>query len=437
MTGKSGEPVTLQDWTGFLADLNPDRMELGLGRVREVFGRLGLDCLRSLPTIEFAGTNGKGSTAALVAASLEEAGVRCGLYTSPHLLRFNERVRVGGRDATDEQLCAAFSEVYRASREGTAVPLTYFEYTTLAALCCFRDAGVGALCLEIGLGGRLDAVNVMDADIAAIVSIGFDHMAILGDTLSKIAFEKAGIIKPGAHAVVTGELPEEAFGVVRERCQECGVPLYAQGRDFEFKRDAGGFSLLPRGGQARALPQPLAPVECAAVAAMVLSCLPSIGKKLPLDGLWEAAGRAFAKTCLPGRMQKVRSNPDVYFDVAHNVPAAQHLRRALMERKVRGRRIAVCGMLRDKDVEGVLSVLAPCFSSFYCASLHCGRGEDAARLCRALGAKGAAASSSGCVAAALKAALASAKAGDEVVVFGSFVTVAEAATCLGESFNRG
>jgi dihydrofolate synthase/folylpolyglutamate synthase len=436
MTDEASEPRTLEGWTSFLSDLNPDRIELGLGRVREVFSRLGLEPLGSLPVIEFAGTNGKGSTAALVATTLEEAGVPCGLYTSPHLLRFNERVRINGADVGDDQLCRAFSAVYRASRDGTFVPLTYFEYTTLAALWCFREAGVKALCLEIGLGGRLDAVNVMDADIAVIVSIGFDHMAILGDTLGKIAGEKAGIVKQGAAAAVCGRLPDEAMDVVEKRCRECGAPLFAQGRDFDFKKDGAKWRFTEKGWASRTLPQPLAPVECAAVAAEVLSRLGSVKKPLEAHGLWEAADRAFAKVCLPGRMQKVHSRPDVYFDVAHNVPAAAHLKAALDSRRVKGRRLAVCGMLRDKDVEGVLKILAPCFSSFYCATLHTGRGEDASRLCRALPASVRLVKSFDDVRGALSACLADADPDDEIVVFGSFVTVAEAASCGPEIFNR-
>ena len=435
MTLQQGEPSTLEGWTSFLAGLNPDRIELGLGRVGEVFRRLHLDSLKALPTVEFAGTNGKGSTAALVAATLEEAGVPCGLYTSPHLLRFNERVVINGREAADADLCRGFSAVYRASHEGALVPLTYFEYTTLAALWCFREAGVKALCLEIGLGGRLDAVNIVDADIAAIVSIGFDHMAILGDTLGKIAHEKAGIIKEGAVAAVTGVLPSEAFEVVKARCAECSVPLCSQGRDFEFERRGDGFRFSDDAG-AHDLPSPLAPVECAAVASEIISRLPSVKKPLAAHELWDAASRALARTSLPGRMQKVRSKPDLYFDVAHNVPAAAHLKAALSARRPQGRRIAVCGMLRDKDVEGVLSVLAPCFSSFHCASLHCGRGEEASRLMRALP-EGMARAEHESVADALSSALFEAGPCDEVVVFGSFVTVAEAARALGGPVNRG
>ena len=435
MTLQPGEPSTLEGWTSFLSDLNPDRIELGLGRVGEVFKRMGLDSLRALPTVEFAGTNGKGSTAALVAATLEEAGVPCGLYTSPHLLRFNERVVMRGNEAADDELCQGFSAVYRASHEGAFVPLTYFEYTTLAALWCFREAGVKALCLEIGLGGRLDAVNIVDADIAAIVSIGFDHMAILGNTLGKIAHEKAGIIKQGAVAAVTGVLPSEAFEVVKARCAECTVPLCSQGRDFGFEKHDGGYRFTDASGS-HDLPSPLAPVECAAVACEIISRLPSINKPFNASDLWKAASSALARTSLPGRMQKARSKPDVYFDVAHNVPAAQHLKAALSARRPQGRRIAVCGMLRDKDVEGVLSVLAPCFSSFHCASLHCGRGEESSRLMRALP-EGMARAEHESVAQALSSALLEAGPSDEIVVFGSFVTVAEAARALGGPVNRG
>ena len=439
MTPREALPGTLNEWVNFLSDLNPDHIELGLERVRTVLLRLKLDNLKNIPVIEFAGTNGKGSTAALVAATLDEAGIACGLYTSPHLHRFNERVRINGHDIDDVMLCDALSAVYEAANAQSPVSLTYFEYTTLAALWCFNAAKVRAMCLEIGLGGRLDAVNVIDADIAVIVSIGFDHMAILGNTLSKIAYEKVGIIKKGS-VTITGELPPEAAAVVKSRCSELESPLFSQGEDFWFEKNGDGFCYRDKQKNVQNFPSPLVPVECAAVASAVISKLAGL-KKLPESTeLFMAERRVISRVCLPGRMQRVHQCPDVYFDVAHNVPAAEHLKKALLSRPKPKRRLAVVGMLRDKDIEGVLGILCGCFDAFYTATLHSGRGENAQRLQDALiksGCRPSLVKSYDSVSSALKACVDEATPCDEIVVFGSFVTVSEASDCASEIFCRG
>ena len=188
----NAKPGSLKTWLDYLDGIDPDKIELGLDRIKQVLEKLNLTIFKSIPVIEVAGTNGKGSTSALIAAALNYSGIKAGLYTSPHLHKFNERVNIGGRDVTDEELSQAFEIVHKTAGD---IKLSYFEYTTLAALVCFSRAKVGAVVLEIGLGGRLDAVNALDADIAVITSIGLDHTKILGDTIGKIAFEKAGIIK--------------------------------------------------------------------------------------------------------------------------------------------------------------------------------------------------------------------------------------------------
>ncbi|MGN1281327.1 MAG: bifunctional folylpolyglutamate synthase/dihydrofolate synthase, partial [Succinivibrio sp.] len=189
------KPGSLETWLDYLNSINPEHMELGLDRVNVVLDKLNLSVLKSIPVVEVAGTNGKGSTAALIAGAINSSGLKAGLYTSPHLHRFNERINIASADVSDDLLCEALSSVYDAAGD---VPLTYFEYTTLAALVCFDRAGVDAAILEIGLGGRLDAVNALDADICVITSIGLDHTHILGNTIEKIAKEKAGIIKDGS-----------------------------------------------------------------------------------------------------------------------------------------------------------------------------------------------------------------------------------------------
>ena len=206
------KPGSLKTWLDYLEGINPNKIELVLSRVKTVFDRLNLDHIKQAKIVEVAGTNGKGSSAALIAASLNLSGIKTGLYTSPHLHSFTERVNIGGVDVNEETLCKAFAIVHNAAKE---VSLTYFEYTTLAAFVCFELEKVDALVLEIGLGGRLDAVNVLDADIALICSIGLDHTHILGNTIEKIAYEKAGIIKDHSY-VVTGLISNEAKKVILE-----------------------------------------------------------------------------------------------------------------------------------------------------------------------------------------------------------------------------
>lgn len=235
----NAKPGSLKTWLDYLDGIDPDKIELGLDRIKQVLEKLNLTIFKSIPVIEVAGTNGKGSTSALIAAALNYSGIKAGLYTSPHLHKFNERVNIGGRDVTDEELSQAFEIVHKTAGD---INLSYFEYTTLAALVCFSRAKVGAVVLEIGLGGRLDAVNALDADIAVITSIGLDHTKILGDTIGKIAFEKAGIIKNNCQ-VVLGEVEDEAYVVIKKRAEELHAELHVQGKDFlgEF---IDGFSYI-------------------------------------------------------------------------------------------------------------------------------------------------------------------------------------------------
>ena len=432
------KPGSLKAWLDYLASLNPEHMELGLSRVREVFSRLKLDALKQLPIVEVAGTNGKGSTAALTAGALERSGVPAGLYTSPHLHRFNERIVAGGREISDEDLCQALSEVWDAVRAGEFVPLTYFEYTTLAAFVCFARAGVQALVLEIGLGGRLDAVNILDADIACIASVGLDHVKILGNTLAQIASEKAGIIKKGA-MVVSGLLPPEAREVVEAKAREGGAKLFASGRDFAACETPNALE-YEDGGKTRLYPLPKVPLECAPLALKILGLLgQGVSGKRPLAITPEAVDGALSEVCLPGRMQLVHQKPDIYYDVAHNVPAAAHLKQALLRHQVKGRRYAVMGMLRDKDVEGVLRTLAPVFDGFFAASLHTGRGESAQRLeaaLRSLERPPALVKSFEQVSEAYAACLRQCGPDDEIVVCGSFVTVTEASDFEKQAFSQ-
>lgn len=436
---KISKPGSLKAWLDYLQELNPEHMELGLERIKCVFERLHLGALQKLSVIEVAGTNGKGSTAALIAASLRLSGIKCGLYTSPHLHRFNERVCIDGEEASDEALCRAFSLVYDAACQEPLIKLTYFEYTTLAAFLCFADAKVQVLVLEIGLGGRLDAVNVLDAEIAIITSIGFDHTRILGNTLEKIAFEKAGIIKSGAQ-VICGILPKEAMQSISLRCKDMQAKLYEQGRDFvtTIGQNVTFTQREPAGDDAVSwtFPLPKIPYECVGVALQALCLLKNRG----LDISYDKVTQAIATTVLKGRMQKVHSSPEVFFDVAHNLPAAKHLVTSLSAHIVEGRRLCVIGMLADKDIEGVLHTLAGFFDAFYVASLHTGRGEGKERLVAALLTSkypSSAVKSYENVKDAFKACFDEASPDDEITVCGSFVTVTEASDCALEIFGQG
>ncbi len=445
-TDPENKPGSLASWLDYLEALNIDHIELGLERVRAVLQELDLLSF-DVPVIEVAGTNGKGSTCALIAGALNACGYKAGLYTSPHLLHFNERVNIGGKTVSDEELCRAFAAADAAVKK-TGVRLTYFEYTTCAALYCFKEASCDALVLEIGLGGRLDAVNALDADVAVIASVGLDHTAILGDTVEKIAFEKAGIIKPGS-LTVTGVLDEKALAVVRARCEELGAPLFCENLDFKLEElraqeESHGALLRFRSkspaadpgsdfGSARAFDfsEPGVPRCCAAAAVFVLKYL---ARKFSLNLDADKVARSFETTVLPGRMQKVRARPDIYLDVAHNPPAAAHLAKTLAGHPKKGRRYALIGMLKDKDIENVIGITAGSFDAFAAASLHTARGERAERICSALEAVGRQGDILGAfdsVKEALTALLPGLLPEDELIVFGSFVTVAGAGEYLG------
>ncbi|WP_294567941.1 bifunctional tetrahydrofolate synthase/dihydrofolate synthase [uncultured Succinatimonas sp.] len=422
---------SLQEWLGYLEGIDPNRIELGLNRVKVVAAKLNLLKIAAY-TIEVAGTNGKGSTAALIAGALNKSGIKTGLYTSPHLHVFTERVNIGGKNVDEALLCKAFYAVYEAA-EQCGVSLTYFEYTTLAAFYCFKAENVQAVVLEIGLGGRLDAVNVVDADIAVITSIGFDHTALLGNTLAKIAYEKAGIIKKGAAACVVGKVDFEALNVIEAKAKAENVPLFCEDRDFNADFSDDGF-WYKQGNRSDFYPLPKIPYICAASSITVLNLLKNLGADITVS----AVNSALKTVSLPGRMQKICSFPTIYFDVAHNPPAALHLKQSLSNLpQTKGIKRAVVGMLKDKDIESVLHILKDSFDMWYVASLPGARGQSKERLKDALEqelGKNAVFCNKikdySCVKDALHAAVDEAHAEDTIIVFGSFVTVGEAGDCV-------
>lgn len=417
------KPRTLDMWLSYIDSLNPDHIELGLNRVLTVAKRLKLNDFSDKLVIEVAGTNGKGSTCALIAKALLKHGLKVGLYTSPHIDKFNERIVIDDKIVSDDLLSEAFDYVYSNKGE---IPLTYFEYTTLAAFYCFKHSNCDALVLEIGLGGRLDAVNILDADLAIITSIGLDHVHILGDTTAKIAYEKAGIIKDGKKLIL-GEVDCYAKAVILDVAKKKHAKVYAYGDDFDgsFTKDATIFSYNK---VKEIYPLPLVPKECALLALAALKIIErsDLCPKLKLEHA--KINQAVVEAVLMGRMQQIAIKPCIYLDVAHNVPAAIHLKKMLDEKPCT-LRIGVLGMLKDKDVEGVCSVMASSFDILCLASLNTARGEKATRLYEALIANN---FNQGKlfifenVSLALAKALALAKSDSQIIVFGSFVTVSNA-----------
>lgn len=410
-------PVSLGDWLARLERRAPaSRIELGLERVREVWRRMG-DQL-SVPVITVAGTNGKGSVVAMIEAMLIAGEYRPLAYTSPHILRFSERMRIGGGEAADSDIVDALDHVEHARGE---VPLTYFEHTTLAAFRLGARSGVDALVLEVGLGGRLDAVNILDADVAVITSIGIDHAEFLGDTRERIAVEKAGVARPGRPVVVGDPDPP---GRLLETLESIGARvilapdrLDAAGPEDELcvRRD-GGVLRLPPPGMAGGWQR--------GNAASAVLALCELSERLPLGDEHLAAGLRAAR--LPGRYQVVRERPVVIFDVAHNPAAAGALASAL--KGFVGRSTAVFSALAGKDVAGIARAVDPCFSHWLVAPLHGERAQPAAAIAAEL--RDAPVSGSvetvESISAALERALADSGPDDRVVVFGSFLTVAEA-----------
>ncbi|CAN7346912.1 bifunctional tetrahydrofolate synthase/dihydrofolate synthase [Aquipseudomonas alcaligenes] len=417
---------TLADWLAYLEQLHPTAIDMGLERSHQVAQRLGLH--RPAPrVVTVTGTNGKGSTCAFLASLLRAQGLKVGVYSSPHLLAYNERVQIDGVDASDDALCEAFVAVEAARGETS---LTYFEMGTLAAFWLFERSGLDAVVLEVGLGGRLDAVNLVDADLALVTSIGIDHADWLGDTRESVAFEKAGIFRAGKPALC-GDLDPPA--PLAERAAALNAPFILRGRDYDLAVGEGAWHWrgLDRNGQGRQLHDlPLLdlPLENAALALQAYALL---------DQPWDEAviTQALQATRVTGRLDRRALNwrgksLTLLLDVGHNPHAASYLAERLRSRPVAGRRLAVFGLLVDKDLAGVLAPLKDVLPDWAVATLPSTRSRPAAELQAALLALGVTASSHGDIAAALEAQCEKAGEGDEILAFGSFYCVAEALAWL-------
>ncbi|MBA3478009.1 MAG: bifunctional tetrahydrofolate synthase/dihydrofolate synthase [Lautropia sp.] len=404
-------------------------IDLGLARVRDVFDRLEV----TLPGIKYvvSGTNGKGSTCAMLEAILLAAGYRVGCYTSPHLLRFNERARIDGASADDDALIEQF-EVIEAARGDTS--LTYFEFTTLAILRLFSRLPLDALVLEIGLGGRLDAVNVVDADCAILTSIDIDHADYLSDSRERIGWEKAHIMRAGKPAICSDPQPPQS---VVDHAAGTGADLWRFGRDFNYAGDRQQWSYGGRGQRRNSLAYPaLRGANQLLNASGVLAALEATRVALPVSA--QAVRKGFALVDLPGRFQVLPGRPSVILDVAHNPHAAAHLARNLESMGFFPRTFAVFGMLSDKDIDAVIGHLKGAIDHWICCTLPGPRGSSSEHLAARLRAAGiedrvdvrrGLDTSVVCVpTAAQGVALARgrADANDRILVFGSFLTVAGA-----------
>lgn len=416
----------LPDWLTWQETLNPKTIDLGLDRVQAVLQRLGFASKFSCPVITVAGTNGKGSTVAYLEAMLLAANYKVGCYTSPHIFHYNERIRINGAEISDAELCAAFETVDQARGE---VALTYFEFGTLAALYLFTQNKLDAVVLEVGLGGRLDAVNVIDADVSIITTVDIDHTDWLGTDIETIAREKAGIMRAGKPVIYGGlRVPQS----VREIARTTHAKLLVAGEDYLYQA-IGDFNWQLRGNLVYypELPRPALrggfQLQNAAAAIMALDCLANVLPVVP-----SAIKQGLVGTKLAGRFQCVHEQPRVIVDVAHNAQAALALAQLLTDEPCSGRTLAVVAMLRDKAVSEVIRALSGKVDVWFTAGLAGPRGLSADLMAAAVmdADSGVKLCAHVTVAEACADALSQATDVDRIIVFGSFHTVAAAGEWL-------
>ncbi|MBS3803356.1 MAG: bifunctional tetrahydrofolate synthase/dihydrofolate synthase [Oleiphilaceae bacterium] len=420
-SGSPGPGASLDQWLNYLEALHPSEIDLGLDRVLLVLRRL-LPKPPRARIITVAGTNGKGTTVACIEALLLAAGRRVGAYTSPHLNHYNERIRIQGQDVEDAALIAAFQRIDTA-RAG--ISLTYFEFGTLAAFLVMDAAGVEDWVLEVGLGGRLDAVNVLDPDLAIVTSVDIDHVSWLGADRDSIGFEKAGIFRTQRPAIYADNDPPQS---VLQQAQAQQVRLWRFGEHYSLSRNGRQVDIPELG---RSVPLPLVPLPGTSIAAAVRAGLwlePALSDRAIQDAL--------ARVRVPGRFECVHSRPDVILDVGHNPHAARWLAGRLVERAGPGAEIhAVYACLSDKDAAGVVKAMSSVVTHWFLAGL------DPVRAPRGLGVDALEEKIKGVLpevghqcfhslATAIDRALDQARPEDVIIIFGSFFTVTEARSHL-------
>ncbi|WP_350327590.1 bifunctional tetrahydrofolate synthase/dihydrofolate synthase [Pectobacterium aroidearum] len=409
----------LVTWLHYLEHLHAQAIDLGLERVKQVAEHLHL--LQPAPTVfTVAGTNGKGTTCCTLESILLAAGLRVGVYSSPHLVRYTERVRIQGKELPEAQHTQAFADI-EAGRG--AVSLTYFEFGTLSALQLFKQANLDVVILEVGLGGRLDATNIVDADVSVVTSIAIDHTDWLGNDRESIGREKAGIFRQSRPAVV-GE--PDMPGTIADVAADKGALLRRRGRDWDYSVQRETWSWQDKQRELSRLPLPNVPLANAAtaLAALHYSSL-NVSEDAIRQGLQHAT--------LPGRFQTVQESPRLILDVAHNPHAAAYLANRLAALPTTGKIRAVVGMLSDKDIAGTLAYLTSLVDEWYCAPLEGPRGATAQQIAEYLTRS----QSFPDVVAAWQQAMSEAAEQDIVIVCGSFHTVAHVMEALDEEKANG
>ena len=410
--------TSLDQWLSHLETAHPVGIDMGLARITRVKESLGLKF--TCPVITVGGTNGKGSTCAFLESILLAAGYKVACHTSPHLLRFNERARMNGADVSDADLLKAFERVEQARCRLSDPPtLTYFEFTTLAIMDIFANASVDAVILEVGMGGRLDAVNIVDADCAIVTSIDLDHMAYLGNTREAIAFEKAGIFRTKAIAICADPMPPTSL---INHANAIGADLWLMGKDYSFTGDQQQWGWTGRGKRFSGLGYPaLRGANQLLNASAVIAALIALHDRLPVSAQDIRNGLALVE--LPGRFQVLPGRPTVVLDVAHNPHAAATLAESIEAMAYHPYTYAVFGAMADKDIDGVLKPLLNTVDYWYCTDLPTPRAASASDLAKRLRAFNKEALVFMDPGAAYQAALDKAGEGDRILVFGSFYTV--------------
>jgi dihydrofolate synthase/folylpolyglutamate synthase len=410
---------TLPEWLAWQETLHFTEVDPGLERIGQVWQRLDQEQTLPFKVVTIAGTNGKGSSVAILNSILCAAGYKTATYTSPHLLDYNERIVINGEACSDEAICLTFEQIDQARGD---ISLTYFEFATLAAILLFCAQHVDIAILEVGMGGRLDAVNLFDADIALITPISLDHMQWLGNDVETIAYEKAGIIRAGRPVVCSEAKPAKSLLTY---AKGLNAPLYRANQDFKYQIADIDWQWMNKDHQWNGLEFPALAgdyqVQNAAAVIQVVSLL--IEEGFTIDRTHIEQGLSTVE--LAGRFQKVAGPIPLYFDVTHNAQGAENLANLLTSTLCQGRTIAVLGMLKDKDVSKVAAILNNHIDSWYVGGLASMRGFSSeallAQITAVIGDKSVQAK--GTVAEAYMSAMGEAKMGDRVLVFGSYSTV--------------